>query len=805
MAKIIVADACNNDDRAYAFQKLTIERKYNYIVKAIDGEDHEIATIETGLIPYGETANKYWSKYIKVGDNWYETTGTYGKEISENDHTAAPVYTLSDIDYFFECEDMSLSRSYGDPTNNTKYSGGKGRAVYQDANLTTSATSIEGGSYTVTACGIARNGSKTQVYNIKYSTNGSDYTDTGKSLTHSTGSSGTVKTFSAENVTLPENAYIQLLEGSSNNGQDYLDYITLTKSPTNYTLKYVNAATDAELTTVTRQAKWGSVITLAEADKSVTVSEVDYGYISDDLDNTTVAADGTTIVTIRVSVPTDNPAGTITAAAGTSRKFTLSAAEGSTIYYSETEKAIGDEGWLTYSSEVTTSATTIWAYATKTNYLASEVINFATGAGTTVGLNSPKINRTANNTISSTSSQTEVLGTPAATIYYRVGDTGDFEEYSTALNVTSANTVYAYTSATGYDNSTTASREVDFVASNVVLKERLTPTLGTGKTYTYGDELEGTSRFPVLVDGTQWGSNIYFQKPDPSVVDGGTGKGGWNFTTTRWYSNSSGANFGYVLFKDMKKDDIIVMEIEVAAAATVNATYLEKYSYTGFYAYVVNADGNVQLRMPRDGQGPNELTAIAQYTTTISKTISAAGWATYCSPYILDFTGDITNLTDAYIVTGGAGGRLVTESVKDKKVPANTGLLLEGEGECVIPVAATSDEITGNKLMGVTSSTEIGAKTGYVLMNDATNGLGFYLNNKAFTVGANTAYLPIDFVSSGARQFFSFGGDVTGIGEALLLKDNGQRIKEVYNLQGQRVNQPTKGLYIVDGKKMVIK
>ena len=59
--------------------------------------------------------------------------------------------------------------------------------------------------------------------------------------------------------------------------------------------------------------------------------------------------------------------------------------------------------------------------------------------------------------------------------------------------------------------------------------------------------------------------------------------------------------------------------------------------------------------------------------------------------------------------------------------------------------------------------------------------------------------------SNGASELvLDFGGETTGI----MSVDNGQLTvdsSEVYNLNGQRVAQPTKGLYIVNGKKVIIK
>ena len=189
----------------------------------------------------------------------------------------------------------------------------------------------------------------------------------------------------------------------------------------------------------------------------------------------------------------------------------------------------------------------------------------------------------------------------------------------------------------------------------------------------------------------------------------------------------------------------------------------------------------------------------------VSKTISAAGWATYCSPYPLDFSSSIANLKKAYLVTGATGNTLDLAEITGT-VPANTGILLEGEGvvtevPVTIPVVASSStDVSANKLVGVTTNTPIDAEAGYVLMGSPR--VGFYKNSNDFTVGANTAYLPADF--AGARMaFFGFDDEATGVQNLTPALSEGEGV--VYNLRGQRVAQPTKGLYIVNGKKVVIK
>ena len=85
----------------------------------------------------------------------------------------------------------------------------------------------------------------------------------------------------------------------------------------------------------------------------------------------------------------------------------------------------------------------------------------------------------------------------------------------------------------------------------------------------------------------------------------------------------------------------------------------------------------------------------------------------------------------------------------------------------------------------------------YVL-NKGTQGVGFYKLKSGKTIDANKAYLT--YSGALAREFFGFD-EATGIesiDHSPLTIDH-----SVYDLQGRRVAQPTKGLYIVNGKKVI--
>jgi len=201
---------------------------------------------------------------------------------------------------------------------------------------------------------------------------------------------------------------------------------------------------------------------------------------------------------------------------------------------------------------------------------------------------------------------------------------------------------------------------------------------------------------------------------------------------------------------------------------------------TSFEAWAKSAQGekSVEITIPNDGKtysvaiynysGYNSnLEMDYVYVTfvrplSVSKTITAARYATFCSPYALNFEG-VSGLK-AYIVKGTVDETTELNLEEVTSVPANEGVLLEGDaGEYNIPVVASADPVSGNKLEGVIASDVLTAKDGYVLMGSPK--VGFYLNNNDFTLTANTAYLPANFAEAGdgARSAYFFRGDITAV------------------------------------------
>ena len=181
-------------------------------------------------------------------------------------------------------------------------------------------------------------------------------------------------------------------------------------------------------------------------------------------------------------------------------------------------------------------------------------------------------------------------------------------------------------------------------------------------------------------------------------------------------------------------------------------------------------------------------------TTTIPITITAAGWASFSCGVGLDFEG--TGVTAYIAKEKDATHVTLTEIVK---VPANTGIVVNGSAATHnIPVlTGEADATTGNLLKPWLTAGEPTEETYYTLAAGPT-----FKKSSGGTLAAGKAYLVMP-TADAPELGVDFGG-TTGINSI----ENGKlkmENAEVYNLNGQRVAQPTKGLYIVNGKKVVIK
>ncbi len=277
-------------------------------------------------------------------------------------------------------------------------------------------------------------------------------------------------------------------------------------------------------------------------------------------------------------------------------------------------------------------------------------------------------------------------------------------------------------------------------------------------------------------------------------------------------SSNSSNNLGIEATLDNKDNGIwsIVIDEGVATikAKGANSRNWIRYnsSNTRFSCYA-SGQNNVYLFEKAGDVGSQTVSvSIAEACTDGNKY-----YATYSSPFGFVIP---EGLTVEEIGIDNEGKLDVQAYAAGVRVPANTGVLISsstaGSKTLTLAGGGTSVMDTDNRLRATGNGIDAEAMAAadasckyYRLTMHKGTTLGFYwgaADGAAFALGANKAYLAVP--STSAPAFFEFG-NTTGINE---VRGQMEEVRgEYYNLAGQRVAQPTKGLYIVNGKKVIIK
>ena len=212
-------------------------------------------------------------------------------------------------------------------------------------------------------------------------------------------------------------------------------------------------------------------------------------------------------------------------------------------------------------------------------------------------------------------------------------------------------------------------------------------------------------------------------------------------------------------------------------------------------------EGNLTSDQISDIAGKT-LTPSNTFSVTANEDPAHAGeyWSTFYHP-VAGYT--VPSGTTAYIGTLNGSTVTLTE-VTGGFIPADNAVILKGASASFnLTRAATGDafDFTGNDLKG--GSTVAAGKVPYTLA--AKNGtVGFYKFTGA-ALNPNKAHLEID-PNSSAPGYFGFDEGTTGITNTDFT-DSTDKVGAWYTLDGRKLQgMPTqKGLYIVNGKKIVIK
>lgn len=278
----------------------------------------------------------------------------------------------------------------------------------------------------------------------------------------------------------------------------------------------------------------------------------------------------------------------------------------------------------------------------------------------------------------------------------------------------------------------------------------------------------------------------------------------------------NGLMFTFKTNKDESKFQVLVDNATILSNEVIGDS-----KYTRKYIMVLN-EGATTLTIKLDNHTGGNVRVddleLTTYAGVGSFKITEAGYGTYYSSKAYTMPKGVKG----YTITGNEGTSLVMNEAyaAGDVVPAKTALVVEGAANKYYTLVAASTELTpaNNKLHGSDK-----AETTYVdgtdvkyyklSYNNEGNNLGFYWgseNGAAFTNGAHKAYLALDSETllSQSRGFSLADlahGVTTGINTTV---KSATQSNFIYDLNGRRINSlngAAKGVYIMNGQKVLVK
>ena len=230
----------------------------------------------------------------------------------------------------------------------------------------------------------------------------------------------------------------------------------------------------------------------------------------------------------------------------------------------------------------------------------------------------------------------------------------------------------------------------------------------------------------------------------------------------------------------------------------------------GRYIYGAKDDGIVDSGQSKPTTDNNYCWWLEE-VTSLPVTIKSVRFATFYAPVAVEIPDGVT----AYYLTseGVKENSISMTGIENGVIPANTGVILEGE-EGTYSFAITGDvDAIENNLFAGTVAAEYITEDAYVLSapgGDDTK-LGLYTaafnqsGNTAFKNNSHKAYLPKDVLTTVAQNSNGFTFDFEGTTAIEDVNVEEAEINAIYDLQGRKVENPTKGIYIINGNKVIIK
>lgn len=300
---------------------------------------------------------------------------------------------------------------------------------------------------------------------------------------------------------------------------------------------------------------------------------------------------------------------------------------------------------------------------------------------------------------------------------------------------------------------------------------------------------------------------------------------GWNLGESQMYGKISSATFCGLSVTNNNNDARYSFAKNIGFANNyggreITATGLVTYNIVGYECYqnksltdlveshvlCNGSHANFNLPTVAAGGALKKVYVYAPVDVATVTIVEGIGYATFCSEEALDFTG---SGLQAYYATA-EGDNVKFDNVITNPA-ASTGLLLKGEAGTyeVLVVESGTDVSSTNKLVANFEEKTVGTTDGcdygkVFILSKHNDKVGFFKSNNGRTLQPGKSYLYIDNPTE-ARQLagFPFYDETDGIVHTR--KEITKSEDKIYTLHGQRVKTPSVGLYIVGGKKIMMK
>ena len=382
-----------------------------------------------------------------------------------------------------------------------------------------------------------------------------------------------------------------------------------------------------------------------------------------------------------------------------------------------------------------------------------------------------------------------------STYYYAYSSSTDEQECVYANNSIEAQTAYIFTT------SKVSSRYINVKQIQIISGVETQTAINENTSWDFTNKPYTETYSGKTVDNVYFGNGV--EEKGSYIEFGGNGSTTTGANTVQLKIPANKA-VGLIVNGGISKSRPIVLGDGTNTFANLDVSYNDQYvpvtipsseSERTLYIYTTNhRSGWIQLKR-----------IYAYINQTVS--IGSTGWATLYTPCALDFSG-VSGLK-AYTATCNESTVTLTEV---NNVPAGTGIILKGtpNKDYDIPAAGSSSTAKGHLTGAFFTATAYNAFTDpeYTIYALTSENGGATVQFNPITSGeiaAGKAFLKIGGGASSLSRSLNvvFADETTGVVDVRGKMSDVR--SDYYNLSGQRVAHPQKGLYIVNGKKVIVK